>query len=329
MPTKRHIAPRALLSLLLTAAPVAVLIPHCLIEKAQADDKKHLSLTHDAATLEGTIIGFSSGHKRAEALRAVQSYLQTHKADLDYYLACVVGFSHGRDYNQAMKYADQGLSLYPKDMWLHYTRGKTWIDVGEPEKAEADLKFCLSLDPMSGLVHGQMSRLYSSRNEPAKALTECDLALKLEPQSAELWAIKSGILANQARYKEALVAADKGMALKDESYWKANLLRDRAALKERLGQYASAIDDYNAFFKLDRYSNVKVLVKVGNCYARLKQPQKALPYFEMALRRQADLIDAHRGKLAALEALHMTAAAAQEKKVLQETMQDFVPNRSF
>ncbi len=283
----------------------------------------------EAKALTIKITSFSSQHKRAEAQKAIRDYLRGHKADLVFYLAAGNGFNRGRDFQQSMKYLEEGLRRNPKSLPLLFARAKTWLDVGEPEKAEADLKLCAAMDPSSGQVHGQMASLYSSRGEAKKALVECETAIKLEPASAELWSIKSGILANQGQYKEALAAADHGVALRDKVFWVADLLRDRAALRERLGQYAGAIDDYNAYLKSDGYSNVRALVKVGDCYMHLKKPQKALPYFEMALRLRQDLLDAHRGKLSALEAMHQTDAAAREKKIIQDTLEDFSPNKSF
>jgi tetratricopeptide (TPR) repeat protein len=270
----------------------------------------------------------SAHHRRAEAISLVNRYKLAHRLDQDFYIQIGTGYELGRDFGEATKIMQEGLKSRPTSFDLLFTEARIWLDVGEADRAEADLKLCATLKPNSGQVKGQMARVLTNRGELNRALAESTQAVKMEPGSAVLLAIHSGILANLGRYKEACEAQDKAISIVGTSSAAvAGYRRDRAPLREKLGQYQGAIDDYVAFLKSDDYRNPRNLTKVGECYLKLRQPQKALPYFELALRRDANILDAHRGKLAALEALHQTEAAASEKKLLRDTEADFTPPR--
>jgi tetratricopeptide (TPR) repeat protein len=284
------------------------------------------SISTESGNLRDQVISLSARHRRAEALVLIDHYKLTHKSDPGFYVEVAVAFQAGRDFVEAIKIVSEGLQKHPNNFDLLLTEARIWLDVGEAEKAEADLLLCAKLKPHWTGLHSEMARVFSSRGDFNRALGESSDAVTLEPRSFEAWKIHSRILANMGRYKEAGAAIDKSIEiLAHYPPGQIALKRDQAPIREKLGQYQGAIDDYLVFLKADDYKNPRALVKVGEGYMQLKQPQKALPYFDMALRRNQSLMEAHRGKLAALEALHQTEAAARERKSLHETEEDFTP----
>lgn len=277
-------------------------------------------------TLRATIISLASKHRGPDAISVVNKYKSCHKLDEAYYAAVAEGFEDGRDFNQAIKTLNEGLKAYPNSFALRYTEARTWLDVAEGEKAETDLKLCARIRPKSGLVHAQVARVSLSRGEVDKALSESNRAVALEPQEVDVWSIRCSVLSDAGRYKEAAAAMDKAISLCGSNILLTYPLRkDRAQIREKLGQYQGAIDDYMVFLRKDNFRNPRCLTGVGNCYMQLKQPQKALPYFDQCIARDPSKIEAHRGKLAALQALNQTEAAAREKNSMQDSEADFSP----
>ena len=92
----------------------------------------------------------------------------------------------------------------------------------------------------------------------------------------------------------------------------------------RQGRYNDAIKDYLYLSKIESpQRKAEPLTKAGECYIALKRPKEALTYFDQAIQVSAGCIDAHRGKIAALEALKDTKAAEQERKSLQQMVEEF------
>jgi tetratricopeptide (TPR) repeat protein len=276
--------------------------------------------------LSSQIIALSATHQRKEALNMANRYRLAHGTSHAFYASVGQGFELGRDSVEALKIFKEGLKSYPDSFALHNLEANTWLDVGEGDNAETDIKFCAKLQPHSATIHNQMARVFIGRGDLESALSESRQAIAVDPKLHDAWAIHSAILTLLGRYKEACVAIDRSIALAGTEQWALIPLKgQRGPIREKLGQYQGAIDDYEACLKPDQYKNPKVLVKVGACYMQLKQPQKALSFFDLALKRDPDSFPAHRGKLAALEALHQPEAAAREKKFLLETQDVFTP----
>ena len=82
-------------------------------------------------------------------------------------------------------------------------------------------------------------------------------------------------------------------------------------LLESLGHYDAAIQDYQYLLKIHPEMRFKASTHIGNCYLKLNHPREALPYFDHDLKKKPNSLRAHRGRLAAYQALGETQAAAQ------------------
>jgi tetratricopeptide (TPR) repeat protein len=259
--------------------------------------------------------------KSYQAKQMLQQYGMQNQCREDFYQGVAMTYNECQGFNEATKYLAEGLKKYPNSLPLRYLNAKTWLKANEPDMAEPELLICLKLAPSSAILHAELANVYNQQERYSQALDEIDKVLARDPSKDVYWSTKGNILYHLKRDKEALEAIDKAIAIQPRLFTPRKI---RGQLLMRLGRYNDAIKNYLYLAKIEQPKNkYEPLTHLGECYMALKSPKEALTYFDLAITTNESWVDAHRGRLAALEALKDTKAAEQEKKSMRLILEDW------
>lgn len=94
-----------------------------------------------------------------------------------------------KDFDKAFalyqKVIDSG-QLKGKDLAeIYYSRGNTWFDKGDLDKAIADFSKCVELDPKNGDAYYSRAFAWDYKGEPDKAIADFTKAVEINPKDAE------------------------------------------------------------------------------------------------------------------------------------------------
>jgi tetratricopeptide (TPR) repeat protein len=157
-------------------------------------------------------------------------------------------------YQVGIDMLNAGLKHIPDNSSLYLSRGILYIQLGEFDKAEADIKVAEQLD--SKLVVGAYAADLAilQKNDPDKALVQVRAQLKVHPENPLLRLLLAQLLMNQApegqspAFKEAMQDASSAAQRKPDLVDAHNLL---ASMYMSLKQYDLAIKESRTALKYD------------------------------------------------------------------------------
>jgi tetratricopeptide (TPR) repeat protein len=157
-------------------------------------------------------------------------------------------------YNVGIDMLDAGLRHIPGNSALYLSRGVLYVQLGEYDKAEADINEAEQLD--SKLIIGAYAADLAilQKNDPGKALVQVRAQLKAHPESPLLLFLLAQLLMNQApqphspAFKEAMEAASRAAQRKPDLVDAHNLL---ASIYMSLNEYDRAIKESKVALQYD------------------------------------------------------------------------------
>jgi tetratricopeptide (TPR) repeat protein len=157
-------------------------------------------------------------------------------------------------YQVGISMLDAGLRHIPGNSALYLSRGVLYVQLGEYDKAEADINMAEQLD--SKLIVGAYAADLAilQKNDPDKALVQVRAQLKAHPESPLLLFLLAQLLMNQApqpqspAFKEAMQAASRAAQRKPDLVDAHNLL---GSIYMSLNQYDKAIKESQIALQYD------------------------------------------------------------------------------
>jgi Flp pilus assembly protein TadD len=123
------------------------------------------------------------------------------------------------------------------------------FEIGRLDRAEAELRRALAVDPEHPSAHGYLAICLVQRGALKEALSESDEALRLQPGRAAMWLVRSEVLRLLRRIDDALLAADEAIEC-DPTAAGGFLARARANL-DKLGHAEEALVDVRQAIALE------------------------------------------------------------------------------
>lgn len=159
--------------------------------------------------------------------------------------------------------------LSPEFYLSHIHLGVSYRLAGKLDKAEAAFKEALRLRPL-GNTHGALAQVYAQQEDLGTAIVEFKKGIALDPRDYELHHGLGQVYALQHRFDEALAEFEQALALMP--------LPETQYLK--LARRASARRDI-------------VLERIGILYGERGMHERAVEYYEAALKENPYFADAH------------------------------------
>lgn len=153
-----------------------------------------------------------------------------------YYFTGLEHLSHGHP-NRALLAFRQAAEWRGRDFRHHHTLGKTALEVGRLDEAEAALRRSLDLHPYSPQALRLLGRTMMGQREPAQAVDAFRRAVRVEPLKADNYTLLAGGLAAAGDHAGAVRARQQALAFRPED---ARLMMSLAIAYRDAGQLAEA-----------------------------------------------------------------------------------------
>jgi len=122
---------------------------------------------------------------------------------------------------------------------LYQLRGEEFLVTGNWDRAEADFRRALQLQPSGTRVLLPLARMFHGRGDEGRALDEISRYLRRHADDEQALLLRSRILQALGRYREALPDLESVLDL--QSRPDVALVLERADLQARLGQWSAAV----------------------------------------------------------------------------------------
>src|SRR5262249_7839620 len=138
----------------------------------------------------------------------------------------------------------------------------------------------------------ECGRLLLQLKRSDEALVALDKAIQLWPKYAEPYRLQGTALIQRNRYQEAVKAYDTYLSLHGKAT--PEIFEMRGLLQQKLGNYASAVDDFTRSLALK--TEPRTLASRGWAYLVNEVPRLALHDFQEVLSRDPENTDALTGR---------------------------------
>jgi tetratricopeptide (TPR) repeat protein len=185
--------------------------------------------------------------------------------------------------------------------------GKIATDEGRFADAERYFRDALSARPFDE-VHLNLGIALWRAGDAQPAVDELRSYLEKYPRSGSAWKTLGTAYVSLDQLQDAKQAYEKAISINDKD---ADLLFDYALCAERFGNFLFAIQEYERVVQIDP-GHWKALANLGRLYRNAGREEKALDYFERAIKLRPEDPDLHLHKVNSLLALHREPEAREE-----------------
>jgi eukaryotic-like serine/threonine-protein kinase len=224
--------------------------------------------------------------RRADALKPEEA--------VDYFLLGDEAYQRGEG-RQAIAYFTNTLRLEPEHFWARFLAAITYVQLGQPGLAEANLSVCQSRQPdfvwiyiLRGFVYGQLGEQALRTHADAAlhfaaAEQDFDKAMQLKPNQEATYnlLVNRGVTRiQQKKYAEAIADLQQAAQLRPDHFHAYHRL---AQAYEEQKKYSEAITQLDR--AIHREARLAILYHArGRLHLERQNPAKALPDFETAIR---------------------------------------------
>jgi len=247
---------------------------------ALADFDRALALDPEDATAwsnRGAIL-----HRRGELYDAVTAYTRAVEVDPRKASAWInrsAVYLDLDDLEAALADADHALELAPDVVPALYNRALVRERLGDREGALADFDRCLELSPRYVDALASRGQVRWNLGDTEGSFADFSRVLELKPRDEHALLQRARIHVKAEDYPQA--EADFSLALEQRPSARGHT--ERGFVRYQLGDYAGALEDFDAALELDPRS-FEALLNRGETYAALEDDARALADFEAAVR---------------------------------------------
>ena len=180
-------------------------------------------------------------------------------------------------YEEAIKDLDKAIKLNPDDFCIWEFRGKSNYHLDQNNEAIKDLDEAINLDPENSDPWYLRGLCYYKLDENEVAIDDFETAIDLDPNDGRYFYYRSKAKLDSTKiYKinEIIDDLNKAVSLLDDSYFKEQVIFDRALLFKEKGEYEQCLVDLSYLIK--QSSEIKYLKERILIYLDLYKYEKAI-----------------------------------------------------
>jgi tetratricopeptide (TPR) repeat protein len=211
------------------------------------------------------------------------------------YVNLAQAYLKGQQPEEARRQLDEAIRREPSLPALYRTRCRVHVLRQDTAAALADLDEAIRLESgdSRNLAGDQLERgrLLYRQKDYAGALAATDDAIRVNPRDPQVYRLRADTLLEMKKLPEALQALDACLKYGPDD---VAVLRARAALRTRLGQYAGAQTDYTRI--LEREADAGTYAARGWNFVFADAPKLALDDFQQSIRLASDRAESYVGR---------------------------------
>ena len=165
----------------------------------------------------------------------------------------------------------------------YYKLGKNFLDSNKYEEAIIYFDKTIKLDSNFYNAWDDKGVCLQHLKKYQKAILNFDKAIEINPDFEGAWINKGDALDDLGEYEEAIRCFDKAIEINPKN---SNLWNDKGVALEDLKKYVDAIKCFEISFNIK--NNYMPLLNIGMSYYSLKMYDKAVVYFDKALKFKPD-----------------------------------------
>jgi len=187
--------------------------------------------------------------KHAERLFFLNRAIQLKPDYVAAYFSRGVGYSHQKNFQEAIADFDVAIELDPGSALIYVQRGVTYRHQNKYQEAIADFERAIELDPRSAWAYFQRGITYGSHlDEHQRAMNDFDRAIELEPKLWQAYVQRGRAYRWRKEYQRAIADFDSAIALKANLAW---AYASRSQVYTDLGNYQEAIAGFDHAITLE------------------------------------------------------------------------------
>ncbi|MBU1184369.1 MAG: tetratricopeptide repeat protein [Proteobacteria bacterium] len=249
------------------------------LKQARAREKE---LLEKIAVLEGE--NRKSGKSDQEAANLKKEFHAASRGltAVDWYNKATDLWADGKftDPGKAIEYLNEAIRLKPDYVDAYNTRGVTYRNLGQNQRAIQDYDTAIRLNSDDALAYYNRGINYANLGQLQRAIQDYDTAIRLKPDYAEAYNNRGSAYAKLGQHQRAIQDYDTAIRLKPDY---ANAYYNRGNAYADLGQHQRAIQDYDTAIRL-KPDDAAAYYNRGNAYTELGQKQRAIQDYNTAIR---------------------------------------------
>lgn len=163
------------------------------------------------------------------------------------------------------------------------------LDSKEYDKASAEIEAAFKIEPKCAFCYFAQGVIMERQANRSQAMQKYNKAIELDPDTPQYYYYRGNLNVNMALLQKSDFNTDKlksGITLAIEDFTKAINLkpvnidlyyRERGSAYLSISEYSKALLDFQEILKLNK-KDTPLLCKVGECYLKLNDPDKALKF---------------------------------------------------
>jgi tetratricopeptide (TPR) repeat protein len=184
------------------------------------------------------------------------------------------------EYDLAIVYLDDAISMNPDDGWAYYNRAQAYVAKGEYEMAILDYSEAIRVDPTDGLAFNNRGAAYSRKADYDRAISDHSAAIRLNPEHARAYFNRGVAYAEQRQYERAIADYTEAVRLEPGDPRPFNNLAWIWATSPRaeLRDGGKAIEHATRACELTMWSNWITLGTLAAAYAEAGRFEEAIKW---------------------------------------------------
>ncbi len=188
-----------------------------------------------------------------------------------------------KDFKRALADLDAAILNNPKSATSYNIRGKTYTDLGNPEKAFADFTLALKENPKLAEGWANRGNAYGQLGKADSALADITEALRLDTTLTSAYLGRGNVYGILGRFAESIRDLTKALELDPKN---ADALLNRAITYHDMKQLDNALADNDAYLVLKK-DNPTMWLNRGLLKSEMGKHAEALPDFDEAIKLNA------------------------------------------
>ena len=192
-------------------------------------------------------------------------------ADSSHYIKAFEYYDNG-DYKSAAEHFSLSIKAGYKSMKSYMFRGVSEMLENELGKARVDFSTAFRMNPSNSDINFYIGRLYFVENKYDSAILYCDKAILLDSSDADYYDCLAMSYLGLQKVSLALKKEDNAISLSPSN---TIYINNRGIIKQTMGMYQEAIDDFKKSLQLNPSGNTEY-INIAFCLYKLKEYKEAL-----------------------------------------------------